>query len=1339
MLSWRPVTGAVVYRVQISSSPGFETLLYNVDTEATAATPPVDLPTGTLHWRVASMENRWTVGAFAGSTFVKQRLSAPVPSSPPSGAELDYPGQPPTFFWSAVGGARSYQLEIDDAPDFVGAQVHTTANTSFALTEPQPPGQTWYWRVQARSGVTQLNSAFSPTRSYRVTWTGDKPTLTKPSHLAVVEEVVFEWTAVDGAADYLLQVSPNGDWSNNVVHTATVKSTRYSPRVTLDNGSYYWRVRARDAGASANSGRWSDEREFTRGWDARPEALHPVSGAVAEPSLRWSPVHLAASYEVQIGTDVNFSDGTFGRCYTNHPTWTPYARLSPWSGHGEHGDCTLVTHSVHRLEPGRTYYWRVRGIDTAGGVLGLWSNTGGGDVASFTYLPGTPEPLEPSDGATVSAPTLRWSPVPGHGRYRVTIIGTRGGWPTWVDTNAASFTPLTKLNPDHGPFNWYVQAIDANGKVGTVPPASAWRTFSLEAPSHTATHPTPLAPVLDAHSIRSPAMSWTPVAGADHYKVFAGVKGSGVVFTLNGASKLPYAAFTYAGTSPTVGDAFGASLPPAAYEWYVEAYNSSGSPIATGPAASFVIDSLSDAVTTTPMTGALQADTPTLSWKSVPDAGGYIVYVAKDANFTNEYRRYWTIYPTLTPRESYLDTQAGESYYWFVRPCWQGSTSPCGPFNTDDHQRAGVFRKRSVPVRLVAPVEGAARSNQPTFTWEPYQASSRAAGVSQEARSYRIQVSTVDTFSTLIDQQEIDQTTYTPSDRTYPEGPLHWRVQAIDGSGNALTWSEHRTLTKSSAPPVLQTPADGAVVSGVPALRWTPQPFAASYDVEVYRNGDLNFSPSNRAVAKLTKMAAYTPDTSLGGGTFVWRVRRRDADGKLGQWSAGRTFTLAPAAPPLIAPAQGSSVVGGLPLLQWGTVAEATSYRVEVSRAADFSTLVERQQTVMPAWIPLRAYAEGTYFWRVFVLDAAGNVLKSSAVGSFSVSAPPPSPPPTSPPPPPPPPPPTDPGPGEPQPVDPSGTSRRLADSTDPVVAAVRLSQAVFPDGSARHVILGRDDVFADSLAGAPLAGKDGPILYTTGGSDAPLRGETQAEIARALGGPRACGNGAQVLILGGVGAVSSRVEDSVRSMGYCIKRYGGASRVETSVQIAEDVLARTGSKQVLVARSHEWADAATGGAYAAAAGSPIVVTGTGQLHKAVENLLGARRPTDIVLLGGTAALSADVEAAAARLGPTRRVSGAARDATATAIAEHLWGGLVPRGVTLVNGYHVSGWAYALAAAVPAAREGAVQVYVQPDTISGSTQRFLSSHGYRFAIAAGPTSLISDGVHQAVIAGATAP
>ena len=266
-------------------------------------------------------------------------------------------------------------------------------------------------------------------------------------------------------------------------------------------------------------------------------------------------------------------------------------------------------------------------------------------------------------------------------------------------------------------------------------------------------------------------------------------------------------------------------------------------------------------------------------------------------------------------------------------------------------------------------------------------------------------------------------------------------------------------------------------------------------------------------------------------------------------------------------------------------------------------------------------------------------------------------------------------------------TTERLLES-HPTYAAVEMSRLRFADQAgvgrhAEHVVLSRDDAFADSVAGSALT-DNGPLLFTASHG---LPDITAAEIDRVLP------SGGLVFLLGGPGAISPAVERHLEERGLTTERLAGPSRVETALAVADAVRARhPDNDDVLLARAWgptgndtaAWADSVAGGALAARNHTPILVTGTDALDQPVADWLAQDAPSTTTLLGGEAALS---QAVAAAVPSPRRVSGADRTATAAAIATELWdspaGG--ERRFVVNNGSSDSGWAFGFASAGVAA------------------------------------------------------
>lgn len=285
---------------------------------------------------------------------------------------------------------------------------------------------------------------------------------------------------------------------------------------------------------------------------------------------------------------------------------------------------------------------------------------------------------------------------------------------------------------------------------------------------------------------------------------------------------------------------------------------------------------------------------------------------------------------------------------------------------------------------------------------------------------------------------------------------------------------------------------------------------------------------------------------------------------------------------------------------------------------------------------------------------------------------------------------------------------KRVGDQSDPIDAAVDLSGTAFPlPMSATRAVVTRADVFADAMTAGPLAGADGPVLYT--GREG-LDPRVRQELLRVL--PE---NGV-VSVLGGPDALSDAVVQDLDRL-WRVERLAGADRTDTAARVAESVVARTGARTALIARAgpdreKPWADALAGGAYGAARGLPVLLTDTPALSTAASVAIGRLGITDTIVLGGTHAISEDVFRALPR--PVR-IAGADRAGTAVEVARVLWGRTVGADgdrFLVADGFRPDSWTLALAATPLAAQEDA-PLYVAGETaLPAPTVDALRALGY---------------------------
>lgn len=215
--------------------------------------------------------------------------------------------------------------------------------------------------------------------------------------------------------------------------------------------------------------------------------------------------------------------------------------------------------------------------------------------------------------------------------------------------------------------------------------------------------------------------------------------------------------------------------------------------------------------------------------------------------------------------------------------------------------------------------------------------------------------------------------------------------------------------------------------------------------------------------------------------------------------------------------------------------------------------------------------------------------------------------------------------------------SERLAGPSRAATAAA-VAMASHPDG-AGEVLLAAQHTFPDALAGGPLAADRHAPLLLTGPRELP---DASAEALTRLRPQR-------VTLLGGPEVISLELEARLATR-YQVQRVAGADRYATAAAVA-GALASVHERAFLVVGS-AFPDALSVSAPAGMLGAPILLTGGTTLPEATRQVLGTAEVREVVIAGGTAAVSRQVEdQLRAEFGVTvRRLQGPSRYATARAV-----------------------------------------------------------------------------------------
>lgn len=320
--------------------------------------------------------------------------------------------------------------------------------------------------------------------------------------------------------------------------------------------------------------------------------------------------------------------------------------------------------------------------------------------------------------------------------------------------------------------------------------------------------------------------------------------------------------------------------------------------------------------------------------------------------------------------------------------------------------------------------------------------------------------------------------------------------------------------------------------------------------------------------------------------------------------------------------------------------------------------------------------------------------------------------------------------------------AQRLS-GADRYATAAAAALASYPAGS-NSIVLASGENFPDGLAAAFLSGSAfAPILLTARDSLPPATAAAIGTLDAMVAGP------ATIYVVGGNAAIGPNVRSTLVSLGYDLEEVGGANRYQTAANVA--VLGKNlnligqfqGKRTAIVTTGENFPDALAAGALAQARHHPVLLTRSDVLSPETDLALGALDIEQVIILGGTGAVSNAVQTAIAGKGiAVIRVSGANRYGTATALANLLTtpevsggGGWDQANVVLARG---TNFPDALAASQVGGRNEAPILLVD-STLPQDTRNHLQAKNQWIAhiFAMGGTGAISDATLQQAVDAAT--
>ena len=282
---------------------------------------------------------------------------------------------------------------------------------------------------------------------------------------------------------------------------------------------------------------------------------------------------------------------------------------------------------------------------------------------------------------------------------------------------------------------------------------------------------------------------------------------------------------------------------------------------------------------------------------------------------------------------------------------------------------------------------------------------------------------------------------------------------------------------------------------------------------------------------------------------------------------------------------------------------------------------------------------------------------------------------------------------------------------------AIEVSKEMYDSASSAVLVSGED--FPDALSSAGLADSiSGPLLLTNSNS---LTSVTSDELTR-LGV-------STVYIVGGVNAVSSDVESTLSSLGYNVTRISGTDRYDTAQKVSDWIYDESTVSGAVIVSGENFPDALTASSSAALMSYPLLFVKKDSIPQATEEYLSkltSSGTVNIVITGGTSAISEDVAQSLNTYGTVSRLSGQNRYATAIQVAEQFSSSdrlVVSTGEDFPD---------ALVGGVLAIYYGGPVILVKKNSLPSDANTYIQSRDWEGVHIIGGTNVISSSVESSI-------
>ncbi len=645
------------------------------------------------------------------------------------------------------------------------------------------------------------------------------------SNYQKARNLVLTWNAVPDIYVYQCQygtdttfISPEGDYS--------VSGNSLMISELQNNTVYYWRVRTNAQGAQ-----WSETWNFkTTGLPTTPKPFFPLNNIINQSdslTLAWSKDSVNSSYKIELSFLSDFS--------VNEATIA----------------ATDSFVNVYYLDLGKTYYWRIKGINVD------YDESSWSEVFNFRTRLVTPYQLSPGNNSTNldTNITLTWSQIESAQKYRVQFGLNKSLTQDSILLDKELTVNSIKLPSLLYTTNYYWKIIAYNSDGDS----SLWtNTYKFRTKLASPDLFSPADTFKNADSVLT--FTWSGVPNATKYQYQLSANKNFSTYVFNDTLK----------TNSVKIDSLDFNR---YYYWRVAAKNSLKD-TSNWSDVRFFKTRLTSPLLISPVDSLKNMDTVlTFKWSPVDSAKSYHLQLSRSANFESSQLFADTILAKTSIKIDSLPVYT--KFYWRVY---------ANNDNKDSSRWSNVFylKTRLAGIQIKLPKDSLINTDTAmVFQWNAITG----------ATKYRFQLSGNSVFTELVADDSVKTNQYSIDSLFYYK-KYFWRVLGKNELGDSSRWTSFRNFKTRLLTPALYSPEDK--IKNAPTtvyFYWQPIDGATKYKIQLSNESNFFYPEIDTAINR----TSYRADDLTLDTLYYWRIIALNALNDSSLWTKTFSFKTRPA------------------------------------------------------------------------------------------------------------------------------------------------------------------------------------------------------------------------------------------------------------------------------------------------------------------------------------------------------------------------------------------------------------------------------------------------------------